>query len=166
MTDSTDLLTERLVLHPITLAEAEAIHAVSRAGSDRWAPDYPFDGDLDAVGAGLAHGQFFQEPAVWAYYQIRRGSDGTAIGGIGFFGPPDGNGHVEIGYGLAASARGNGYAAEALKCLIRWALANGASLVRAETTPENLASQRTLTGSGFTVGADSGEVLRYSVARS
>ena len=159
----TDLITDRLILHPVTLVEAERVHGRVPLPTDIWATDYPFDGDLDAVGAGLRGRKFSGAPALWAYYQIRRREDGAAVGGIGFFGPPDENGHVEIGYGLAASARGSGFAAEALKVLAAWALAHGAATVDAETTPDNKASQRTLGKAGFTIVSGDRELLRYSL---
>ena len=37
------------------------------------------------------------------------------IGAAGFTGQPDETGAVRVGYGLAESARGHGYATEALK---------------------------------------------------
>ena len=45
----------------------------------------------------------------YAYVIVRR-ADGVAIGDAGFFGPPDGDGEVEIGYALVPGARGSGYA--------------------------------------------------------
>ena len=50
-------------------------------------------------------------------FRSTRTADGKAIGGIGFKGQPN-NGCVEVGYGLVPSARGNGYAAEALAALL------------------------------------------------
>ena len=161
---TTDLTTDRLVLHPVILAEAQRIYAKAPLPTDNWATDYPFDGDLAAIGSGLHGNKFSGAPARWAYYQIRRRADGIAIGGIGFFGPPDGNGHVEIGYGLAASARGSGFAAEALTVMAAWALAHGAAVVDAETTPDNEASQRTLGNAGFALVAEDRTVLRYSLS--
>ena len=40
------------------------------------------------------------------------------IGAAGFQGPPDDTGAVRVGYGLAESARGHGYATEALRALL------------------------------------------------
>jgi hypothetical protein len=51
-------------------------------------------------------------------YEIRRREGGQAIGGVGFCGPADENGRVTIGYGLIPSARGQGYASEALRGLL------------------------------------------------
>ena len=60
----------------------------------------------------------------FGYYRITRLADGRAIGGLGFKGQPDG-GCVEIGYGLAPSARGHGYAAEAVIALLTVAADQG-----------------------------------------
>jgi RimJ/RimL family protein N-acetyltransferase len=73
---------------------------------------------------------------------------GRAIGGLGFKGQPDG-GCVEIGYGLAPSARGHGYAVEAVIALLTVAADHGLSRVIADTTLDNVASQRTLIRAGF-----------------
>jgi RimJ/RimL family protein N-acetyltransferase len=104
----TDLQTPRLSLHAIDIAEGERIVARRPAAEDAWAKDYPFDGDVIGVTAFLrataAHGE--QRP--FGCYQITRTADGKAIGGIGFKGQPI-DGCVEVGYGLAPSARGNGY---------------------------------------------------------
>jgi RimJ/RimL family protein N-acetyltransferase len=149
-----DIQTSRLLLHAIDVAEAERIVARSSGASDAWADDFPFEGDIGAVGGFLrataAHGE--QRP--FGYYRITRLSDGRAVGGIGFKGQPDG-GCVEVGYGLAPSARGDGYAAEAVIALLIVAADQGLSRVIADTTLDNIASQRTLIRAGFRlVGTD------------
>ena len=70
--------------------------------------------------ATATHGE--QRP--FGYYRITRLADGRAIGGLGFKSQPDG-GCVEIGYGLAPSARGDGYAAEAVIALLTVAADQG-----------------------------------------
>ena len=102
------------------------------------------------------HGE--QQP--FGFCRINRRSDGQAVGGIGFKGQPVG-GCVEIGYGLAPSARGHGYAAEAVAGLLTVAANHGLTKVTAETTLDNVASQRTLIRAGFhLVGTDT-EVRHY-----
>jgi RimJ/RimL family protein N-acetyltransferase len=144
----TDVRTSLLQLHAIDVAEAERIVARRAGPSDAWADDFPFEGDVGAVGAYLrataAHGE--QRP--FGYYRITRLADGRAVGGIGFKGQPAG-GCVEIGYGLAPSARGHGYAAEALVALLAIAADYGLSRVIADTNLDNIASQRTLVRAGF-----------------
>ena len=57
---------------------------------------------------------------------------------------------AEIGYGVRADRRGQGYATEALAGVARWALTEG-GLQRAwlSTIAENVASQRVLEKAGF-----------------
>ena len=82
-------------------------------------------------------------------YLIRRRSDGSAVGGIGFFGPPDDTGTVEFGYGLVPSARGAGLATESVELALQQAADNGARAVVADTDITNVASQRVLEKNGF-----------------
>src|ERR1700680_3246234 len=144
----TDVRTSRLELHAIDAAEAERIVARSAGPADAWADDFPFEGDLGAVGAFLRATATHGEQRPFGYYRITRLADGRAIGGLGFKGQPDG-GDVEIGYGLAPSARGHGYAAGAVLAGLPMPADHGLSTVIADTTPDNIASQRTLIRAGF-----------------
>ena len=140
--------TARLSLRAIDEMEGRCIRQHAPQPGDAWAADYPFEGDLAAIGGFLRATEQNGEQRPFGYYQIRRQSDGLAIGGIGFMGPPDGN-VVEIGYGLAPSARGHGYAAEAVVVLAQIAAELGVSTIRADTDVDNVASQRTLEHAGF-----------------
>lgn len=71
-----------------------------------------------------------------------------AIGGFGFFGPPDGVGQVEFGYGLVASARGLGLATEAVRRALEVATEHGALSAVAVTDIHNRPSQRVLEKAG------------------
>lgn len=82
-------------------------------------------------------------------YLVRRTDDGNAVGGFGFFGPPDATGRVEFGYGLVPSARGAGLATEAVRLALGHASSWGARVAVADTAPENVASQRVLVKSGL-----------------
>ncbi|MEO6898606.1 MAG: GNAT family N-acetyltransferase [Mycobacteriaceae bacterium] len=86
---------------------------------------------------------------------------GRSRGGcVGFKGQPV-EGAVEIGYGLVESARGHGYAAEAVEQLVEIARRAGVTTIRADTELDNIASSVTLQRAGFhQVGADS-ELLHY-----
>jgi RimJ/RimL family protein N-acetyltransferase len=158
----TDLQTPRLSLHAIDTAEGERIVARRAAAEDAWAEDFPFDGDVIGVTAFLrataAHGD--QRP--FGCYRITRTADGKAIGGIGFKGQPN-NGCAEVGYGLAPSARGNGYAAEALAALLNVAADHGLSRVIADTDKSNLASQRTLQRAAFHQVGSNGDLYTYEI---
>ena len=155
-----DIRTSRLQLHAIDVEEGERIVAGHAGPTDAWADDFPFDGDVRAVTGFLRASAERGEQRPFGYYRISRLDDGLAIGGAGFKGPPDG-GSVEIGYGLAASARGHGYAAEAVAALLTTAAAHGVTTVLADTTLDNIASQRTLLRAGFRLTGSDGELNLY-----
>lgn len=158
-----DLETARLRLHAVDEDEARRISAREPGPSDRWVPDYPFEGDVDALRGLLRASEQHGDQRPFGYFRISRRSDGLAIGGIGFKGRPDERGTVEIGYGLAPSTRGNGYAAEALIAVIRFASEHAVTLVRAETDRENIASQRTLERAGFRRVAADDQLHHYEI---
>jgi RimJ/RimL family protein N-acetyltransferase len=158
----TDIRTSRLELHAVDVAEAKRIAARSAGPTDTWADDYPFEGDVGAVGGLLRATATHGEQRPFGYYRITRLADGRAIGGLGFKGRPDG-GSVEIGYGLAPSARGHGYAAEAVVGLLTVAADNGLSRVLADTTLDNIASQRTLIRAGFRLVSTDAALNHYEV---
>ena len=143
-----DSQSARLSLHAVDGPEARRIDDRAPRDGDAWAADYPFEGDLAAIGSLLRATAEDGEQRPFGYYQVRRRSDGLAIGGVGFKGPPE-SGVVEIGYGLVPSARGHGYATEAVSALVQIAAGLGVTRIRADTDPDNVASQRTLEKAGF-----------------
>lgn len=136
----------RVTLERISPTLAQRIVDRAEIPGDDWHPDYPFVDELDPL-RSLA-GSSTPHP-VFTMYLIRRTSDGLAVGGLGFFGPPDADGRVELGYGLVPSARGAGLAAEAVGLALRLARDAGATTVVADTDEGNAASQRVLTANGF-----------------
>ncbi|MEU8299835.1 GNAT family N-acetyltransferase [Micromonospora sp. NPDC048909] len=158
----TELHTPRLTLHAIDTAEGERIIARHAGATDVWADDFPFDGDVIGVTAFLRTASAHGNPRPFGHYRITRKADGQAIGGIGYKGRPH-NGCVEIGYGLAPSARGQGYAAEALTALLTVAAEHGVPRVVADTDRDNVASQRTLERAGFRQSGADGDLFRYEV---
>src|ERR1700722_17687575 len=102
----TDIRTSRLQLHAIDVPEAERIVARRAGPADTWADDFPFEGDGVAAGGFLRATGASGEQRPFAFSRIPRLSDGLAVGGIGFKAQPD-RGCVDIGYGLAPSARGH-----------------------------------------------------------
>jgi RimJ/RimL family protein N-acetyltransferase len=161
----TDLRTARLRLHAIDVAEGERILARSPGPGDSWASDFPFEGDVGAVGGFLRAAAARGEQRPFGYYRVTRLADGQAVGGVGFKGRPDG-GSVEIGYGLAPSARGQGYAAEAVVALLAVAADHGLSRVLADTTLDNIASQRTLLRARFRLVGTDDELHHYECSES
>lgn len=160
MAEVTDLRTSRLVLHAIDVAEGERNVARTAGPADSWADDFPFEGDVGAVGGFLRATAEHGEQRPFGFYRITRSADGLAVGGIGFKGQPEG-GCVEIGYGLSPSARGHGYAAEAVAAVLAVAADHELSKVVADTTLDNIASQRTLIRAGFRLVGTDGELQSY-----
>lgn len=103
------------------------------------------------------------DPQPFGAYEIRRREDGEAIGGIGFHGPPDEDGAVTIGYGLVPAAQGRGYAAEALRGLLRFARAQGVAQVRGDTDRGNTASQRVMRAAGMDLVGEDERLMYYAV---
>ncbi|MEW1952349.1 GNAT family N-acetyltransferase [Terrabacter sp. NPDC080008] len=158
----TDLRTDRLTLRPIGVEEAERIVSRRPAPHDSWAPDFPFEGDVVGATMFLRATAADGEQHPFGHYLVVRSSDGLAVGGIGFKGRPS-DGTAEIGYGLAPSARGHGYAAEAVSALVGLARAHGCSRVIADTARANVASQRTLEHAGFTRTGVEGDLHLYAL---
>ncbi len=149
--------TERLRLVALSAADVQAVLAGDRAGR-RWSPGYPTDGDVEVAGI-VAESGLPPDP-VWGPKQVRLRDGDLAVGGIGFLGPPDADGAVGVGYGLAEEVRGRGLATEALRHVVAYAFARGARRVLADTTPDNGASQRVLAKAGFRLVAED-DSLRY-----
>ena len=77
---------------------------------------------------------------------------GAILGGCGFKGFPI-NGDVEIGYGVAESARGRGVATLAVAQLLGLAAASGiVQQVVAHILPDNAASSKVVSRLGFSRG--------------
>jgi RimJ/RimL family protein N-acetyltransferase len=159
-----DFLTERLAIHPLTAAEAERIVAADRGPDTNWAADYPAEGEQTGARMFLKACEAIGDPQPFGCYEIRLGADGPAIGGIGFHGAPDEQGAVEIGYGLAESARGRGYAREAVRGIAEFCRAQGVRTLIANTTHDNVASQRVMEAAGMTLVRADDELKHYELA--
>lgn len=161
---------ERLTLQGVTPAAAADLAAGGPGGFD-WVDDGPYEGESTGeAGTRGAAGMVRQayergrHRPDWGMFVLVRTEDGRAVGAMGFHGPPDEEERVEIGYDLAASARGNGYATEALRALSAWAAArDDVTTVCAKTDPANTASQAVLTRAGFTRVPAEGDLHLYEL---
>jgi len=156
------LRTRRLVLRAVDTLEAERVVAGRPDPQDRWAQDFPFAGDVAGATMFLRATAAYGDLGPFGHYLVIRADDDRAIGGIGFKGLPEA-GSVEIGYGLVTSARGHGYAAEAVGALVALARGRGVSRVVAHTVQDNIASQRTLDRAGFTRTGTEGDEYLYEL---
>jgi [ribosomal protein S5]-alanine N-acetyltransferase len=108
----------------------------------------------------------------WWVWLIVLPADRVLIGSIGFKGPPDADGRVDIGYSVLDAWQRRGYASEAVGALVDWALADArVTHIIGETFPHLTASIRVLEKSGFRyVGVGVGhegepEVLQFERRR-
>ncbi len=92
----------------------------------------------------------------------------TLIGAVGCKGPPDANGVIEIGYGIASEHQRRGYAAEATTGLANWALRDArVKMIVAETFPHLMPSLGVMRRLGMKHLGDGSEAgtVRYGVTR-
>ena len=86
------------------------------------------------------------------------------IGDLCFKGEPCENGSVEIGYGIYPAFERKGYITEAVEVLCLWAMNQKyVRSVRAETLPDNIASQRVLQKNGFVFLGNSNGFMKWQL---
>ena len=97
----------------------------------------------------------------YGWYAINTDSDTgkrALVGSGGYFGPPDSNGTVEIGYSVLPEWQRQGYASEIVSILVSHAFTfDKVGKVIAHTSSKNKASTKVLTSCGFVntgLGAD------------
>jgi len=152
------LRSSTVALEPITPVLARRIVARDERSGDRWHAEYPLLDEIDPL-TSLAASEA-PDPD-FTMYVVRRLSDGMAVGGFGFFGPPDADGRVEFGYGLIPSARGTGLATSAVLLALGHAGLRGATIAAADTEADNAASRRVLLKSGLQEVGRSGPLVLY-----
>lgn len=115
---------------------------------DTWPPD-----NLRDVLSYL-YGLYGEHPE-WegwlARYAVRIDNDYPILcGSIGFKGPPDERGMVEIGYSVLPEFQGQGLATEMVAAIVQWAKHQpGVRRIEAETNIDNKASIRVLEKNNF-----------------
>lgn len=157
----TSVATARLLLHPLTVVDAERVVA-RESGPGTRGEGYPGDGDVRSATGFLRGVAERGDPGVFRPYRIRL--DGVVVGGIGFHGPPDAQGVVTVGYGLVPGARGKGYASEALRALVEVARQAGAAGVKGDADLDNLASHRVMEAAGMPCVAQDATLRHFYLA--
>lgn len=143
--------TTRLELRPLPAAAADALPD-DREGAARMLgvvlpPDWPQRDLLDILPLQAAAAPGEERFGVWVI--IERASK-SVVGDIGFIGPPAADGTVEIGYCVIPACRSRGYATEAARVLVDWALAQpGVESIVAGCDNKNVPSIRILERIGF-----------------
>ena len=106
----------------------------------------------EMLSGAVEHPNERQWYAVWQIEDFA----GQYIGDLCFKGLADRR--VEIGYGILPEYRGCGYATEAVRAAVEWALEQiGVNAVEAETEKDNTSSQRVLEKVGFVPTGKFGE---------
>jgi ribosomal-protein-alanine N-acetyltransferase len=159
----TRLSTGRLELRPLPAAAAVSLtddrEAASRVLGATLPPDWPQRDLLDVLPLQAAAATSDECFGVWV--MIER-ETGTVIGDIGFIGPPDDGGLVEIGYSVIPDRRRRGYATEAAQAMVDWALRQpDVSVVVAGCNKDNLPSIRMLERIGFLQTGEADGQIRW-----
>ena len=153
--------TERLVLVPITLPMVEAVFAGDRdraealAGArlpDAWPGkalvERAFSADLDLIRADPDRRLWGDRLMVAALNERER----RIVGSVIFHGRPEDDGVAEVGYGVEMESQGRGFATEATRACVTWALEQPECLaVTATTYPWHRASLRVIEKIGMTL---------------
>ncbi|MEV0223143.1 GNAT family N-acetyltransferase [Streptomyces sp. NPDC050704] len=155
----TDLITDRLVLREWPADEVAAV--VGNGRLTHWAADFPADGDRVIAGV------IAEQPDAAGQYghrQIIERASGQVVGTISLLLPP-GDGALEFGYGIVASRRGRGYAPEATRALVEFALTlPNVHTVYADAELSNPASIRVLEKAGLRRVSSDATTTRFSTA--
>jgi ribosomal-protein-alanine N-acetyltransferase len=166
----------RLTLVPATLAlldaDLESGEALGR-GLNAVVPESWPPGEYDRGAAEFFRDRLAEEPgsAGWyGWYAIWRPEDRLPIliGMVGYLGPPDPSGTVEIGYSIATEFRAGGFATEIVRALVARAWASpGVRRVIARVRSGNAGSEKVLQRCGFArVGpAEEAGVEEYEAPR-
>jgi ribosomal-protein-alanine N-acetyltransferase len=148
----TTLITQRLRLVPLRRPLLEAF-ASSRAELSRLlAVDVPIDWPVatELIPFVLRRLDTCPQSTEWLPWAIIDLQSVSLAGDAGFKGALDKQGCCEIGYSIIPSFRHRGYATEAVAGIVGWArLVSTIRSVRAETSKNNLPSQRVLEKNGF-----------------
>lgn len=156
--------TGRLVLERVGLERAQALLDGRRDVLAPWtaAPGWPTSDTADGLRLGLLGATTDADTG----FLVVETATAAVIGDCGWHGRANPEGVVEIGYGLAASARGRGLGTETVRTLAGWSLRQpGVTRLLAETAADNLPSRRALERAGFELEEVLDHVVCYGRGR-
>lgn len=148
------VVADRVELHPVPvgLARVLADPEADDPGSQSWASGYPLPGTRAGARHLVEQAQAagYDLLAKWGMFQIILRETGEVVGDIGFHGPPDETGTVEIGYSIVEQYRGRGLVGESAValCGLVWSRPEVSRIV-ARTEEGNAASAGVLRHAGF-----------------
>ena len=108
-----------------------------------------------------------QEYEWLTYWLMIVPEEAQGVGLIGYKGAPDADGMVEVGYGIAHTVQGRGYATEALQGMLAWAFEDPRTrTVMADVLRTNPASSRVLEKVGMQTVGETEEALLWRMSRA
>ena len=152
------LETPRLTLVPLTLSIVEAVLGDRRQDAEalvgarmpeRWPNrelvERAFSAPIEAIRSR-------PEELLWGdRVLVSRGPEPRVLGSVIFHGTPGDDGVAEIAYGVEEGSQGLGYATEAVRACVAWALSDErVQAVQAATLPWHRASLRVIEKVGMT----------------
>jgi ribosomal-protein-alanine N-acetyltransferase len=144
------LHTARLLLRPVTGADADALFALHSSAYVLRYWDAPPWRERDRAERFIAACREMADEGTGARPVIERASDGAFLGWCGLSRWNPVYRSASLGYCLDAAAWGNGYATEAARALLGWAFDTlDLNRVQAETDTRNAASAGVLEKLGF-----------------
>ena len=163
-------MAERVELRqvPVGLARVLADPEANDPGSRSWARGFPLPGTRVAARNVVRQAEAAGDGgnAQWGMFQIILRETGEVIGDIGFHGPPDETGTVEIGYGIVEQYRGRGLVGESAVaiCGLAWSRPEVSRII-ARTEEGNAASAGVLRHAGFREEGVAGGLRNFSLDR-
>jgi ribosomal-protein-alanine N-acetyltransferase len=157
------LVTDRLVLRPLPATAAAALPAdrdsASRVLGAALSVEWPQTDLLDVLPIQAAASPDDERFGVWV--MVERDTE-TVVGDIGFMGPPDDGGVMEIGFSVIPDRRRRGYATEAACAMVAWAVKQPSVIgIIARCESANLPSIRTLERAGFLRTGEAGGLINW-----
>jgi len=125
--------------------------------------DWPQSDLLDLLPLQASASHADERFGVWVMIERETTS---VVGDMGFIGPPDDHGSVEVGYSVIPIRRRRGYATEAARAVVDWALdQSGVEVVVASCDHDNVPSIRTLERIGFLRTGETNGRIRWRYER-
>jgi RimJ/RimL family protein N-acetyltransferase len=158
-----ELVTPRLRLRTLPSAAAAALphdrETASRILGASLPASWPQRDLLDVLPMQAAAEPEDERFGVWVMIEQETN---TVVGDVGFVGPPDENGAVEVGYSVVPERRRRGYATEAVRAIVMWVLdVPTVSAVVAACDADNVPSVRTLERIGFVRTGEADGQIRW-----
>lgn len=151
------LKTTRLLLFPLSWKELE--YLTTNVSLFEKSVSYMYDGEiLDDELITIFSNQIPKiknnpkQMEFLSFWMIVLRKTNTIIGSICYKGPLSEDFSLELGYGLNEKYRRHGYMTEAVEAMSTYAFDHlGASIIKAHTLKDNIASQKTLEKNGFVI---------------